>query len=67
MDLEPGEKLLAVQTISQKGVTVAGIGRAAKPQEVSLSATNLAPHINKRARKGRVLESKLKPVSLRAN
>ncbi|PRC92903.1 DNA topoisomerase IV subunit A [Solimicrobium silvestre] len=67
MDLEAGEKLLAVQTISQKGVTVSGIGRAAKPQEVSLSATNLAPHINKRARKGRVLESKLKPVSLKAN
>ena len=67
MELEKGEKLIAVQAISQKGVTVSGIGRAAKPQEVSLSASNLAPHINKRARKGKALESKLKPVSLRAN
>jgi topoisomerase-4 subunit A len=48
-------------------VTVSGIGRAAKPQEVSLSATNLAPHIQKRARKGKALESKLKPSGLRAN
>ncbi|MCD6026480.1 MAG: parC [Solimicrobium sp.] len=67
MDLEADEKLLAVQTISQKGVTVTGIGRAAKPQEISLSATNLAPHIGKRARKGKLLESKLKPVGLRVN
>jgi topoisomerase-4 subunit A len=67
MDLEKGEKLLAVQAISQKGVTVSGIGRASKPQEVSLSATNLAPHIGKRARKGRKLESKLKPDGLKVN
>jgi topoisomerase-4 subunit A len=67
MDLEPGEKLLAVQVISQKGVTVSGIGRAAKPQDISLSAANLAPHIQKRARKGRALDSKLKPSALKAN
>ena len=67
MELEAGEKLLAVQVISQKGVTVSGIGRASKPQEVSLSATNLTPHIHKRARKGRALESKLKPTNLKAN
>jgi topoisomerase-4 subunit A len=67
MDLEKHEKLLAVQAISQKGVTVRGIGRASKTQEVSLSATNLIPHISKRARKGRNLESKLKPISLRKN
>jgi topoisomerase-4 subunit A len=67
MELEAGEKLQAVQVISQKGVTVCGIGRASKPQEVSLSAANLAPHIHKRARKGRSLESKLKPTNLKAN
>ncbi len=67
MDLDSGEKLLAAQPVSQKGVTVSGTGRASKPQEVSLSAANLAPHIGKRARKGRLLESKLKPLQLRAN
>ncbi len=67
MDLEAGEKLLAVQVISQKGLTVSGIGRASRPQEVNLSATNLAPHIQKRARKGKALESKLKPAGLKAN
>lgn len=67
MDLESGEKLLAAVAISQKGVVVSGIGRASKPQEVSLSATNLAPHFQKRARKGRALEAKIKPDGLRPN
>ncbi|MET3139615.1 topoisomerase-4 subunit A [Undibacterium sp. GrIS 1.2] len=64
MELEPKEKLLAAQAISQKGVRVAGIGRAAKPQEVVLSASALSIHINKRARKGKALESKLKPSGI---
>lgn len=67
MDLEVGEKLLAVQAVSERGVTVIGTGRTGNAQEVSLSAANLAPHIGKRARKGRKLESKLKPVGLRIN
>lgn len=66
MDLEPKETLLAVQPISQRGVVVAGIGRGGKPQEVSLSASGLALHIAKRARKGKTLESKLKPLTLAA-
>lgn len=64
MDLEGTEKLLAAQPISQRGVLVTGIGRGGKPQEVSLSASGLAPHIGKRARKGRALESKIKPAAL---
>ncbi|MEC5161748.1 MULTISPECIES: DNA topoisomerase IV subunit A [unclassified Janthinobacterium] len=64
MELDAKEKLLAAQPISQKGVLVSGIGRAAKPQEARLSATGLAAHFGKRARKGKTLESKLKPVSL---
>ncbi|MDP9108417.1 MAG: DNA topoisomerase IV subunit A [Pseudomonadota bacterium] len=66
MDLEPKERLLAAQPISQRGVIVQGTGRGGKPQEVSLSASALAPHIGKRARKGRALESKLKPLVLSA-
>jgi topoisomerase-4 subunit A len=66
MALEDGEKLLAAQPVSQRGVVVSGIGRGGKAQEVSLSATGLAVHIGKRARKGKALDSKLKPHSLSA-
>ena len=66
MELENNEKLLAAQPISQKGVMVSGTGRGGKAQEVSLSASGLAMHIGKRARKGKALESKIKPSALRA-
>jgi topoisomerase IV subunit A len=66
MDLEKNEKLVAAQPISQKGVVVSGTGRGGKAQEVSLSAAALAPHIGKRARKGKALESKIKPAALQA-
>ena len=64
MDLEDHETLLAAQPITQKGVSVSGIGRASKAQTVALSATALIPHIAKRARKGKTLESKIKAVAL---
>jgi topoisomerase-4 subunit A len=67
MELEAKEKLIAATAISQKGVKVTGICRAAKPQEVSLSASGLALHIGKRARKGKVLESKIKASHLLKN
>ncbi|WP_420475842.1 DNA topoisomerase IV subunit A [Noviherbaspirillum sp. ST9] len=66
MDLETNEKLVAAQPISQRGVSVSGTGRGGKAQEVSLSASALAPHIGKRARKGKALESKIKPAGLQA-
>jgi topoisomerase-4 subunit A len=66
MELEKNEKLLAVQPISQRGVIVSGSGRGGKAQEVLLSASALAPHIGKRARKGKALESKIKPAALAA-
>ncbi len=66
MDLENKEKLLAAQPISQKGVIVSGTGRGGKAQEVALSASGLAVHIGKRARKGKALESKIKPSELTA-
>ena len=67
MELEAKEKLIAATAISQKGVKVSGIGRAAKPQEVHLSAGGLALHIGKRARKGKALESKIKASHLFRN
>jgi len=66
MELEKNEKLVGAQPISQKGVLVAGIGRGAKPQEVRLVASGLAEHFGKRARKGKALESKIKPLTLTA-
>ncbi|AZP13671.1 DNA topoisomerase IV subunit A [Undibacterium parvum] len=64
MELEAGEKLLGVKAISQKGVKISGIGRASKPQELLLSASSLALHIGKRARKGKLLESKIKALEI---
>jgi topoisomerase-4 subunit A len=66
MDLEAKEKLLAAQPVSQRGVLVSGIGRGGKDQEVALSASGLAPHIGKRARKGKALESRIKAAGLAA-
>ena len=56
--------LIGAQAISQKGVKVSGIGRGGKTQEVNLSATALSIHINKRARKGKALEAKIKASGL---
>ena len=66
MDLEKNEKLLAAQPISRRGVIVSGTGRGGKAQEVTLSASGLAIHIGKRARKGKALEAKIKPSGLAA-
>ncbi len=65
MELEDKEHLLAVQSISQKGVTVLGTWAGNKPREVDLSASSLAVHIGKRARKGKALAAKVKVQSLK--
>ena len=64
MELENNEKLIAAQAITQKGVVVSGTGRGGKEQDIILSASGLAAHIGKRARKGKALEAKIKPVGL---
>jgi len=64
IDLDDNERLLAVEPITQRGVLVRGIGRGGKDQEVLLSASTLAPHIGKRARKGKALESRVKATRL---
>ena len=65
MDLDAGEKLTAALPISQRGVVVFGTGRAGRAQEVTLKAGDLQHHIGKRARKGKSLESKIKPAGLK--
>ncbi|MES2296569.1 MAG: DNA topoisomerase IV subunit A [Pseudomonadota bacterium] len=66
MELEDKEKLLATQPISQKGVKVHGTWAGAKPREVDLSASGLAVHFGKRARKGKALAAKVKALALAA-
>ncbi|RSZ56692.1 DNA topoisomerase IV subunit A [Massilia atriviolacea] len=63
-ELDDKEKLLAAQPISQKGVTVHGTWAGAKPRAVDLSASGLAVHFGKRARKGKPLAAKIKVISL---
>ncbi len=64
MDLEPKEKLLAAQPISQKGVNVIGTWAGSKPRVVELYASGLEPHYGKRAKKGKPLSAKLKASDL---
>jgi topoisomerase IV subunit A len=64
MELEPKEKLIAAQPISQRGVIVTGAGRGGKATELPLSASILQPHFGKRARKGKPLESRIKASGL---
>ena len=65
MELEAKEKLAAAQPITQKGVTVQGTWAGGKPRDVDLSASGLAAHFGKRARKGKALEAKVKALTLK--
>ncbi len=65
MELDDKERLLAAEPISQKGVRVIGTGqRSGKAQESNLSGADLAHHIGKRARKGKLLVSRMKATQL---
>ncbi|GAB3399405.1 DNA topoisomerase IV subunit A [Massilia agilis] len=64
MELEPKEKLLAVQPISPRGVNVLGTWAGSKPRIVELFGTVLEPHFGKRARKGKPLVQKIKAQDL---
>ena len=64
MGLEPKEKLLAAQPISQKGLNVVGTWAGDKPRTVELFASGLEPHFGKRANKGKPLSAKLKARDL---
>jgi topoisomerase-4 subunit A len=67
IDLGDKEKLVAAHAITQKGVTVLGIGNAAKAKEEKLGAIALQPHIGKRARKGKPMPTRIKPTGLLPN
>jgi len=67
MDLADKEKLVAACAITDKGVTVQGIGNAQKAKEDRMGPTALAPHFGKRARKGKPMPVRIKPTGLVPN
>jgi topoisomerase-4 subunit A len=65
MGLDEGEKLAQALAITPAGVVLLGTGRGGKPQEERLAGSALAPHIGKRARRGRAPDTRLKITALR--
>ena len=65
MGLDDGEKLVQALAIGPAGVVLLGTGRGGKPQEETLGAAALAPHVGKRARRGRARDTRLKIAALR--
>jgi topoisomerase-4 subunit A len=62
MDLDDGERLLAALPVGPAGAVLHAVkGTAAKPVEVALDKAVLAAHRGHRARKGKLVDSKLKP------
>ena len=61
MDLDEGEKLLAAQPIGSAALLRATRGAAGKPVEVRLVGDTLEAQRGHRARKGKLVDSKLKP------
>ena len=67
MDLDDGERLLVALPASKEGVILSAVkGTAARPVEVVLAGASLTAQRGHRARKGKLVDSKLKqPFSLR--
>jgi len=63
MALEDKETLVQALAIDPAGVVLIGTGRGGKAQDDTLSYAGLAPHLGKRARKGRVPDTKLKVIN----
>jgi topoisomerase-4 subunit A len=62
--IEAKDELAAVAVGDGSAFTISGIGRGGKPQELRLTAKDLAPHRAARARKGQPVESKIKPAEI---
>jgi topoisomerase-4 subunit A len=65
MGLDDGETLVQALAIAPAGVVLLGTGRGGKPQEERLAGAALAPHVGKRARRGRAPDTRLKISALR--
>ncbi|RKP44902.1 DNA topoisomerase IV subunit A [Trinickia fusca] len=65
MMLDEKEALVQALAIGSAGVMLLGTGRGGKPQEELLARDALAPHVGKRARRGRAPDTRLKVGALR--
>jgi topoisomerase-4 subunit A len=65
MALDDNETLLQALAINHAGVMLIGTRRGGRVDEEKLSGAALAPHVGKRARKGRAPESKMKLDGMR--
>lgn len=63
--LDDKGSLLQAVAFGPQGVVVAGTGRGGREQSATLNAAALAPHVGRRARRGRVPELRFKPASVR--
>lgn len=66
MTLEPGEKLLDIAAVDDRGVIVSGTGRGGQPREQIFAKSKFANLTLKRARKGRALEISWRAERVRA-
>ncbi|HAW45511.1 MAG TPA: DNA topoisomerase IV subunit A, partial [Sutterella sp.] len=66
MDLGSREKLLAIATVSEAGLTVSGTGRGGKDREERIRRAKFEKYLGNRARKGKVLEIHFKATQLTA-
>jgi len=64
MGLDDGEKLVAVGFAGSGSVTVSGTARSGKERTVTIDGEELAKHVLRRARKGRLLPGKLAPTGV---
>lgn len=66
MTLEPGERLIDVAAVDDRGVIVSGTGRGGQPREQLFAKQRFANLTLKRARKGRALEISWRAEHVRA-
>ncbi|MDE1182844.1 DNA topoisomerase IV subunit A [Paraburkholderia sp.] len=65
MALDENETLVQALAINKAGLVLLGTGRGGKQVEESMNASALAPHVGKRARKGRLPDTRVKVAALR--
>ncbi len=66
MALNPQETLLSATSVNEKGCTILSVAKNKSQHETTLSNNNFKSYFGKRARKGRTLESRFKPIQLKA-
>ena len=64
MALDEGEAMIAAVAVGTQAIVVSGIGRGGKTTEIRLSTNALNEYAARRARKGKLLPSKIKPTGV---